>query len=75
LSDAGVAVLTALAGAEGAYYNVLINLDGLKELDQSGEPGFFDDTLARARNAMAESEALAAESRGAVRLKLEKALG
>ena len=74
LSDAGVAVLTALAGAEGAYYNVLINLEGLKELDQSGEPGFFDDALGRARKAMAESETLAAESRMAVRTKLEKAL-
>ncbi len=74
LSDAGVAVLTALAGAEGAYYNVLINLDGLKDLDQSGEPGFFEDTLSRARKAMAESESLASESRQAVRLKLEEAL-
>jgi len=74
LSDAGVAVLTALAGAEGAYYNVLINLDGLKDLDQSGEPGFFEETLARAKKAMAESENLAAESRKAVRLKLEEAL-
>ncbi len=74
LSDAGVAVLTALAGAEGAYYNVLINLDGLKELDQSGEPGFLEETLGRAKNAMAESETLAAESRKAVRTKLEQAL-
>ncbi len=74
LSDAGVAVLTALAGAEGAYYNVLINLEGLKELDQGGEPGFYDDALERARKAMAECEALAAESRAAVRTKLEKAL-
>jgi len=31
LSDAGVAGLTALAGAEGAYYNVLINLQGADE--------------------------------------------
>jgi glutamate formiminotransferase / formiminotetrahydrofolate cyclodeaminase len=74
LSDAGVAVLTALAGAEGAYYNVLINLDGLKDLDQSGEPGFLEETLGRAKNAMAESEDLAAKSRGAVRRKLEEAL-
>lgn len=74
LSDAGVAVLTALAGAEGAYYNVLINLDGLKDLDQSGEPGFLEETLGRARKAMAESETLAAESRNTVRRKLEEAL-
>ncbi len=74
LSDAGVAVLTALAGAEGAYYNVLINLEGIKDLDQSGEPGFFDDSLNRARKAMAECETLASESRSAVRTKLEAAL-
>ncbi len=74
LSDAGVAVLTAMAGAEGAYYNVLINLDGLKDLDQSGELGFFAETLGRAKTAMAECENLAAESRGAVRRKLEEAL-
>ena len=30
-SDAGVAGLTARACAEGAYYNVLINLDGFKD--------------------------------------------
>lgn len=74
LSDAGVATLTGLAGAEGAYYNVLINLEGLKELDQSGEPGFFEETLGRAKKAMAESEGLAAASRKAVREKLERAL-
>ncbi len=74
LSDAGVAVLTALAGAEGAYYNVLINLEGLKDLDQSGEPDFVNDTLVRAKAAMAESEKLAAKSRAAVRTKLEAAL-
>ncbi len=74
LSDAGVAVLTALAGAEGAYYNVLINLEGLKKLDQSGEPGFYDDALRRARHAMAECETLAATSRATVRKKLEDAL-
>lgn len=35
LSDAGVAGLTALSAAEGAYYNVLINLGGFKsEWDQ-----------------------------------------
>jgi glutamate formiminotransferase/formiminotetrahydrofolate cyclodeaminase len=32
-SDAGVAGLTARAAAEGAYYNVRINLDGFKDLD------------------------------------------
>ncbi|PID80748.1 glutamate formimidoyltransferase [bacterium DOLZORAL124_64_63] len=74
LSDAGVAVLTAMTGAEGAYYNVLINLEGLKDLDQSAEPEFFDETLARAKKAMARCEELAAASRKAVRQKLEQAL-
>ncbi len=31
LSDSGVAGLTALAAATGAYYNVLINLDGIDD--------------------------------------------
>ncbi|HEY9677151.1 MAG TPA: glutamate formimidoyltransferase [Drouetiella sp.] len=31
LSDSGVAALTALAAAEGAYFNVLINLGGLAD--------------------------------------------
>jgi len=74
LSDAGVAVLTALAGAEGAYYNVLINLEGLKALDQSGEPDFLKDALDRAKLAMAECESLASKSRSAVRKTLEEAL-
>lgn len=34
LSDAGVAALTALAAAEGAYFNVLINLGCLGESEQ-----------------------------------------
>src|SRR5690606_6312345 len=33
LSDAGVAVLCASTGAEGAYYNVLINLAALAKLE------------------------------------------
>ena len=46
-SDAGVAALTAQASAEGAFYNVLINLDG-----------FDDEAYAAAATARAE-EALA----------------
>jgi len=74
LSDAGVATLTAMAAAEGAYYNVLINLEGLKALDQSAEPEFFGETLGRAKNAMARCEELAAAGRRTVREKLEQAL-
>lgn len=47
LSDAGVAGLTARAAAEGAYYNVLINLPGLKE------EAFRKDTHKRAQAAVA----------------------
>lgn len=74
LSDAGVAVLTALTGAEGAYYNVLINLEGLKELDQSEAPDYFDETLDQAKATMAICEELAAAARGKIRNQLETAL-
>jgi len=48
LSDAGVAGLTARACAEGAYYNVLINLGGMSDdADWAGE------IRARAENALA----------------------
>src|SRR5579875_3139465 len=43
LSDAGVAGLMARACAEGAYYNVLINLQGIED------KGFFAETESRAR--------------------------
>ena len=75
LSDAGVAILTALAGAEGAYYNVLINLEGLKDLDQGGEPEFLARTLERAREVMSRCEELATTARTEIRGRLEKALG
>ena len=42
LSDAGVAALMARAAADGAYYNVLINLQGLSD------EGFIAQTRARA---------------------------
>ncbi|NOR14650.1 MAG: glutamate formimidoyltransferase, partial [Candidatus Aminicenantes bacterium] len=42
ISDAGVAALSAQTGAEGAYYNVIINLPGI--LDQ----GFVADMKSRA---------------------------
>ena len=74
LSDAGVAILAGLSGAEGAYYNVLINLDSLRELDQSAAPEFGSETLARARTTMSACEESAAEKRGAIRAQLEEAL-
>ena len=74
LSDAGVAVLCALTGAEGAYYNVLINLEGLKALDQSDAPAFLTETLDRARTAMKTCEEKAAESRTRIREHLESTL-
>ncbi len=74
LSDAGVAVLTALTGAEGAYYNVLINLDGLKDLDQSEEPDFVATTRSEAAAIMARCEEKAASARQAIRTRLEDAV-
>jgi glutamate formiminotransferase/formiminotetrahydrofolate cyclodeaminase len=72
LSDAGVAVLTALTGAEGAYYNVLINLAGLADLDQSDEPDFAAETRRRAGELMARCEELAATARRDIRGRLEQ---
>lgn len=37
LSDAGVGALTAAACAEGAWYNVYINLDGFRDVDAAAE--------------------------------------
>jgi glutamate formiminotransferase / formiminotetrahydrofolate cyclodeaminase len=71
LSDAGVAVLCAIAGAEGAYYNVLINLAGLKDLDQSAEPDFVAVTRQEASRVMASCEQMAADARRQVRNHLE----
>jgi len=71
MSDAGVAVLTALSGAEGAYYNVLINLDSLSDLDQSAEPDFAADIRLRAGGILTKCENRAAEIRGDIRGRLE----
>jgi glutamate formiminotransferase/formiminotetrahydrofolate cyclodeaminase len=73
LSDAGVAALTAMSGAEGAYYNVLINLAGLADLDQSEEPDFVVTTRQEAARIMATCEEKAAATRKAVRERLEQA--
>lgn len=68
LSDAGVAALTARTCAEGAYYNVLINLKGLASSE------FTADTRKRADTAfdtaIAKADALATK----VRDKLREAL-
>jgi glutamate formiminotransferase/formiminotetrahydrofolate cyclodeaminase len=74
LSDAGVAVLAGVSGAEGAYYNILINLDSLRALDQSAEPAFFEETRAAAAAALACCEDLATAAREAIRGRLEAAL-
>jgi glutamate formiminotransferase/formiminotetrahydrofolate cyclodeaminase len=74
LSDAGVAALAGMAGAEGAYYNVLINLDGLRALDQSAEPDFVAATRRRAADALDRCEELAASVRATIRTRLEAAL-
>jgi len=60
-SDAGVAGLTARACAEGAYYNVLINLDGFKD------EAYAAEATSRANAALEEvsrrAEALASSVR------------
>jgi glutamate formiminotransferase/formiminotetrahydrofolate cyclodeaminase len=67
LSDAGVAALTLMTGAEGAYYNVLINLATLATLPGGIPP----DLRPRAVDAMARSETAAARTRTTVRQRLE----
>jgi glutamate formiminotransferase/formiminotetrahydrofolate cyclodeaminase len=67
LSDAGVAALTLMAGAEGAYYNVLINLAALAELPEAAAPA---DLRPRADAALARCETAAAAIRTSVRRRL-----
>jgi glutamate formiminotransferase/formiminotetrahydrofolate cyclodeaminase len=55
LSDAGVAGLASLTCAEGAYYNVLINLNGM------ARDSWVDKTRARAKALVDESRSRAAE--------------
>lgn len=57
LSDAGVGSSMALACAEGAYYNVLINLQGLEDKQ------YVEETRARADEAMDKARALATKVR------------
>jgi glutamate formiminotransferase/formiminotetrahydrofolate cyclodeaminase len=68
LSDAGVAALAARACAEGAYYNVLINLEGF------GDPSWAASTRERAARARGEALAKADAVAERVRAELERAL-
>jgi glutamate formiminotransferase/formiminotetrahydrofolate cyclodeaminase len=66
ISDAGVAGLTAQAGAEGAYYNVKINLLNIKD------ERFKKDVTARANSLKEESMSLGSEIKGLVLQELEE---
>ncbi len=50
VSDAGVAALAARACAEGAYYNVLINLGGIQ-----GDDAWLDSTRSKAETLVAKA--------------------
>jgi len=68
ISDAGVAALSAQTGAEGAYYNVLINLPGI--LDQA----FVADMKTRSTALKREAVAKGVEVRGLIEKHLEESL-
>jgi glutamate formiminotransferase / formiminotetrahydrofolate cyclodeaminase len=74
LSDAGVAVLCASAGAEGAYYNVLINLAALPDLGASADPDFVPRARRRATELMGDCEEKTLAARRAIRGRLETGL-
>lgn len=65
LSDAGVAGLMALAATEGAYYNVLINLDGFDKNDK-GQNEFVKSTEKEATDVMEKSRVRAEKIRKSV---------
>ncbi|MBZ0270205.1 glutamate formimidoyltransferase, partial [bacterium] len=68
LSDAGVAALAARGCAEGAYYNVLINLDGMSDAAWAGA------ARERARTALDRVLAITGDVGRQVREALENAL-
>jgi glutamate formiminotransferase/formiminotetrahydrofolate cyclodeaminase len=70
LSDAGVAALCAAAGAEAAYYNVLINLN---TLETTRDADFVSRTRAAALDALQTAIDLSTAARQAVRDTLERA--
>ncbi len=63
-SDAGVAALTAVAAAEGAFYNVLINLDGFPDA------AYAKEAVSRAEKALDEVTARAATLTASIREQL-----
>jgi formiminotetrahydrofolate cyclodeaminase len=67
LSDAGVAGLCAMAAAKAAYYNVLINLNGME-----GDEDWCGEIRARAHRALDGAEHKAAALRNLVRGRLER---
>ena len=75
LSDAGVAALTLLAGAEGAYYNVLINLAALRDLEAGAESAFAGRIRAESVRLLADSSRQADDVRRLVRARLEATPG
>jgi glutamate formiminotransferase/formiminotetrahydrofolate cyclodeaminase len=68
LSDAGVAALAAQTGAEGAYYNVLINLPGIQ--DQA----FVEDMRTRSTSLKKQAVVLGDEIRRLIEQNLEENL-
>ena len=68
LSDAGVGGLCLMAAAEAAYYNVLINLNGIE-----GDQKWVSETRTRANLALRTAEEKASELRELVRGKLQHA--
>jgi glutamate formiminotransferase/formiminotetrahydrofolate cyclodeaminase len=70
LSDAGVAVWCARAAAEGAFYNVLINLAGLAD-DQE----WAGDIASRAADAIAEVRAQADDLSQEIERRLQESAG
>ncbi len=66
-SDAGVAAACARTAAEGAYYNVLVNL---ADLDGAADAAYVTETRASAARAFAAAEGAAASVSAAVRAAL-----
>ncbi len=68
VSDAGVAALCAGLCAKGAYYNVLINLEGITDSI------YREETMAKADEALARTEKTCAEVEGFMLQRLRGAL-